>query len=227
GNFYAYKVKALGEVVELLPIDPGCVDPKLNSQWQPVYQVTFPDGSTDVLGQDDIWHVRTLTFDGLVGLNPIAYAREAISLGMATEEHGARLFANGAVTSGVLRTEQTLTDAAYERLRKDFEDRHLGLSNAHRPMILEMGLDWKSMGLNAEDSQFLETRKFQLEEVCRLYRVPMHMVQNTDRATFNNIENLGIGFINYSLVPYMTRIEQRINVGLVKESKQGTYYAKF
>lgn len=110
GNFYAYKVKALGEVVELLPIDPGCVDPKLNSQWQPVYQVTFPDGSTDVLGQDDIWHVRTLTFDGLVGLNPIAYAREAISLGMATEEHGARLFANGAVTSGVLRTEQTLTD---------------------------------------------------------------------------------------------------------------------
>ncbi|MCP6588763.1 phage portal protein, partial [Klebsiella pneumoniae] len=81
-------------------------------------------------------------------------------------------------------------------------DRHLGLSNAHRPMILEMGLDWKSMGLNAEDSQFLETRKFQLEEVCRLYRVPMHMVQNTDRATFNNIENLGIGFINYSLVPY-------------------------
>lgn len=227
GNFYAYKVKALGEVVELLPIDPGCVDPKLNSQWQPVYQVTFPDGSTDVLGQDDIWHVRTLTFDGLVGLNPIAYAREAISLGMATEEHGARLFSNGAVTSGVLRTEQSLTDAAYDRLKKDFEDSHLGLSNAHRPMILEMGLDWKSMALNAEDSQFLETRKFQLEEICRLFRVPMHMVQNTDRATFSNIENLGIGFINYSLVPYMTRIEQRINVGLVKESKQGTYYAKF
>ena len=180
-----------------------------------------------MLGQDDIWHVRTLTFDGLVGLNPIAYAREAISLGMATEEHGARLFSNGAVTSGVLRTEQTLTDAAYARLKKDFEDRHLGLSNAHRPMILEMGLDWKSMALNAEDSQFLETRKFQLEEICRLFRVPMHMVQNTDRSTFNNIENLGMGFINYSLVPYMTRIEQRINIGLVKESKQGVYYAKF
>ncbi|ERK18608.1 Phage portal protein [Pantoea sp. AS-PWVM4] len=227
GNFYAYKVKALGEVVELLPIDPGCVAPKLNSQWQPVYQVTFPDGSTDVLGQDDIWHVRTLTLDGLVGLNPIAYAREAISLGLATEEHGARLFSNGAVTSGVLRTDQTLTDAAYGRLKKDFEDRHLGLSNAHRPMILEMGLDWKSMGLDNEDSQFLETRKFQLEEICRLFRVPMHLVQNTDRATFSNIESLGIGFINYSLVPYLTRIEQRINIGLVRESKQGAFYAKF
>ncbi|ECE5947970.1 phage portal protein, partial [Salmonella enterica subsp. enterica] len=79
----------------------------------------------------------------------------------------------------------------------------------------------------AEDSQFLETRKFQLEEICRLFRVPLHMVQNTDRATFNNIEELGLGFINYSLVPYLTRIEQRINTGLVRKSKQGVYYAKF
>ena len=196
GNFYAYKVKAFGEVAELL-------------------------------SQEDIWHVRTLTLDGLVGLNPIAYAREAISLAAATEEHGARLFSNGAVTSGVLRTEQTLSDQAYERLKKDFEERHTGLGNAHRPMILEMGLDWKSMALNAEDSQFLETRKFQLEEICRLFRVPLHMVQNTDRATFNNIEELGLGFINYSLVPYLTRIEQRINTGLVRKSKQGVYYAKF
>lgn len=154
-------------------------------------------------------------------------AREAISLAAATEEHGARLFSNGAVTSGVLRTEQTLSDQAYERLKKDFEERHTGLGNAHRPMILEMGLDWKSMALNAEDSQFLETRKFQLEEICRLFRVPLHMVQNTDRATFNNIEELGLGFINYSLVPYLTRIEQRINTGLVRKSKQGVYYAKF
>lgn len=227
GNFYAYKVKAFGEVAELLPVDPGCVVPKLNSSWEPIYQVTFPDGSTDVLSQEDIWHVRTLTLDGLVGLNPIAYAREAISLAAATEENGARLFSNGAVTSGVLRTEQTLSDQAYERLKKDFEERHTGLGNAHRPMILEMGLDWKSMALNAEDSQFLETRKFQLEEICRLFRVPLHMVQNTDRATFNNIEELGLGFINYSLVPYLTRIEQRINTGLVRKSKQGVYYAKF
>lgn len=227
GNFYAYKVKVFGEVTELLPLNPGCVQPKLNSRWEPVYAVTFPDGTTDVLSQDDIWHVRGLTLDGLTGLSPISYARQAISLGLATEEHGSRLFKNGAVTSGVLRTDQTLTDAAYNRIRKDFEDRHQGLGNAHRPMILEMGLDWKQMGLNAEDSQFLETRKFQLEEICRLFRVPMHMVQNTDRATFNNIESLGIGFINYSLVPYLTRIEQRINIGLVKENKQGKFYAKF
>ncbi|TBM32046.1 phage portal protein [Hafnia paralvei] len=227
GNFFAYKVMALGEVVELLPLDPGSVVAKLNSQWEPVYQVTFPDGSSDTLSQKEIWHVRIFTLDGLNGLSPIAYARQAIGLGMATEEHGSRLFSNGAVTSGVLETDQTLSDEAFNRLKGDFEDRHQGLANAHKPMILEMGLKWNQISLSAEDAQFLETRKFQLEEICRIFRVPMHLVQNTDHATFNNIENLGIGFINYSLVPYLTRIEQRINLGLVKASKQGQLYAKF
>ncbi|WP_025154460.1 phage portal protein [Morganella morganii] len=227
GNFYAYKVKALGEVVELLPLDPSSVTPKLNSKWEPEYQVIFPDGRHDTLTQDDIWHVRIFTLDGLTGLSPIAYAKQAVGLGLATEEHGSRLFGNGAVTSGVLQTDQYLKDDAYERLKTDFENRHQGLANAHKPMILEMGLKWEQISMTSEDAQFLETRKFQLEEICRIFRVPLHMIQNTDRATFNNIENLGIGFINYSLVPYLTRIEQRINAGLVKPSKQGVFYAKF
>lgn len=227
GNFYAYKVKALGEVVEMLPLEPSSVTPKLNSKWEPEYQVTFPDGKRDTLTQDDIWHVRIFTLDGLTGLSPIAYAKQAVGLGLATEEHGSRLFGNGAVTSGVLQTDQYLKDDAYERLKTDFENRHQGLANAHKPMILEMGLKWQQISMTSEDAQFLETRKFQLEEICRIFRVPLHMIQNTDRATFNNIENLGIGFINYSLVPYLTRIEQRINVGLVKSSKQGVFYAKF
>lgn len=227
GNFYAYKVKALGEVVELLPLEPSSVTPELNSKWEPEYQVTFPDGKRDTLTQDDIWHVRIFTLDGLTGLSPIAYAKQAVGLGLATEEHGSRLFGNGAVTSGVLQTDQYLKDDAYERLKTDFENRHQGLANAHKPMILEMGLKWQQISMTSEDAQFLETRKFQLEEICRIFRVPLHMIQNTDRATFNNIENLGIGFINYSLVPYLTRIEQRINVGLVKPSKQGVFYAKF
>lgn len=227
GNFYAYKVKVFGEVVELLPLLPGSVQPKLNGKWEPVYQVTFPDGSCDVLSQDEIWHVRTFSMDSLVGLSPISYARHAIGLGLATEEHGSRLFSNGAVSSGVLQTDQVLTDDAYKRLKENFQEQHQGLENAHKPMILEMGLKWNNISMSAEDAQFLETRKFQLEEICRIFRVPMHMVQNTDRATFNNIENLGMGFVNYSLVPYLTRIEQRINVGLVNKEKRGQFYAKF
>ena len=227
GNFYAYKVKALGDVVELLPLLPDSVQPKLDENWNPVYQVTFPDGSCDVLSQDEIWHVRTFTTDSLVGLSPISYARQAIGLGLATEEHGARLFGNGAVSSGVLQTDQVLTDEAYKRLKENFQEQHQGLSNAHKPMILEMGLKWNQISMSAEDAQFLETRKFQLEEICRIFRVPLHMLQNTDRATFSNIENLGMGFVNYSLVPYLTRIEQRINTGLVSKDKRGQFYAKF
>lgn len=228
GNFYAYKVAGLGNrVSELLPLDPGAVQPKLDSQWNPVYTVTFPDGSQDVLGQDKIWHVRLMTLDGLMGLNPIAYAREAIALGLDTEEHGAQLFRNGAVTTGVLQTEQSLSDKAYERLKSDFEERHGGLANNHKPMILEGGLSWKPISLNAEDSQFLETRKFQRDEICSIFRVPPHLVANMERATFSNIEHQGLNFVNYSLIPYLTRIEHRIRVGLLRPDEQGKYYAKF
>lgn len=228
GNFYAYKVKGLGgRVSELLPIDPGAVQPELDARWKPVYRVTFPDGSTDVLGQDMIWHVRIMTLDGLVGLNPVAYAREAIALGLDTEEHGAQLFRNGAVTTGVLSTEQTLTEKAYLRLKKDFEERHGGLANNHKPMILEGGLDWKPISLNAEDSQFLQTRQFQRDEICAIFRVPPHLVANMEKATFSNIEQQGMNFVNYSLVPYLTRIEHRVQVGLLRPNEQGRYYAKF
>jgi len=227
GNFYAYKVWALGNVVELLPIDPGCVKPKLGDDWTVSYEVTFRDGTRRTLYQDEIWHVRLFTFDGLNGLNPVAYARQAIGLGLATEEHGARLFTNGAVTSGVLRTEQQLTDDAFARLKAQFTGEHMGVANAHRPMVLEMGLDWKPISLNAEDSQFLETRKMQRDEICAIFRVPPHLVASLEKATFNNVENLGLSFVNYSLVPYLTRIEHRIRVGLLSEKDQASHYAKF
>ena len=227
GNFYAYKVKVLGKVTELLPINPESVTPKLSNEWGVVYEVTFPSGARDILTQDEIWHVRGMTIDGLTGLNPIAYSRQAISLGLATEEHGARLFGNGAVTSGVLQTDQILSDDAFKRLKKQFEDEHQGLANSHKPMILEMGLNWKPVALNQQDSQFLETRKFQRDEICAIFRVPPHLVANLERATFSNIEHQSLSFVNYSLIPYLTRIESRITVGLLDQQDRGKYYAKF
>ncbi len=226
GNFYAYKVVTLGNVTELLPIDPFAVKAKLVDH-KAVYEVTWADGSKEDLSQDLIWHVRTLTLDGLNGLNPIAYAREAISLSLATEEHGATLFKNGAVTSGVLSTAEKLSDEAFNRLKQQFTNNHEGLTNAHKPMILEMGLEWKPISLNQEDSQFLETRKFQRDEICAIFRVPPHLVANLEKATFSNIEEMGLGFVNYALVPYLTRIESRINIGLVRENERGRFYAKF
>lgn len=227
GNFYAYKVVVLGKVVELLPIDPGSVSPKLTADWQLVYEVTWRDGRRETLGQDKIWHVRLLTLDGFTGLNPVAYARQAIALGLSTEAHGSQLFSNGAVTSGVLSTEQRLTDEAFKRLQTQFNEEHKGLANAHKPMILEMGLSWKPVSLNLEDSQFLETRKFQRAEICGLFRVPPHMVADLEKATFSNIEHQGADFLNNALVPILTRIESRVRVGLLSESERSSYYAKF
>lgn len=227
GNFFAYKVYALGQVVELLPIDPGSVTPKLNDDWTVSYKVTFRDGTQRTLSQNEIWHVRLFTLDGLNGLNPIAYARQAIALGLSTEEHGSRLFTNGAVTSGVLATDQALTDEAFNRLKTQFHGEHMGVANAYKPMILEMGLNWKPISLNAEDSQFLETRKMQRDEICAIFRVPPHLVASLEKATFNNVENLGLSFVNYALVPYLTRIENRIRVGLLSDKDRANHYAKF
>lgn len=227
GNFYAYKVKTLGRVSEILPIDPDCVMPELDNNWQPVYRVTFRDGSQDVLTQDDIWHVRIFSLDGLIGLNPIAFCRQAIALGLDTEMFGAKLFQNGAVGSGSLETDQKLSDDAFKRLKEDFAERHQGMDNMHKPFILEMGLKWKQLTMKAEDTQFLETRKYQSEEICRIFRVPPHLIASLDRATFSNIEHQSQSFISYTLTPYLKRIEERINIGLLNDNELGRFYAKF
>ncbi|MBC9229186.1 phage portal protein [bacterium SPL81] len=226
GNFYAYKIYALGQVVELLPIDPSTVMPKLKDDWTVEYHVSFKDG-VRVLTQDEIWHVRLFTLDGLNGLNPVAYARKCFSLGLDLEAHASNLFKNGAVTSGVLETDDELTDGAFNRLKTEFTENHTGLTNVYKPMILEKGLKWKPTALNLEDSQFLETRNFQKNEICGLYRVPPHLAAMMEKMTLNNIEHMGMSFVNYSLVPYMTRIESRIKVGLIKPDERKKYYAKF
>ncbi|MGX9761774.1 phage portal protein [Pseudomonas shahriarae] len=226
GNFYAYKVSALGNVGELLPLNPDIVRPKLKDDWTVEYTVNFKSG-TKVLTQDEIWHVRLFTLDGLNGLNPIAYARQALGLGQAMDAHAAKLFTNGAVTSGVLRTEQELSPEAFDRLKTEFQGEHMGVANAYKPMILEMGLDWKPISLSAQDTQFIESKKLTEAQICGLFRVPPHLVASMEKMTLNNIEHMGMSFVNYSLVPIMTRIEHRIQVGLLNEKDRLTHYAKF
>ena len=226
GNFFAYKVVALGNVIELLPLDPSIVTPKLKDDWTVEYRVDFSTG-TRYLTQDEIWHVRLFTMDGLTGLNPIAYARQCLGLGIAMETHAAKLFTNGAVTSGVLSTEQALSDEAFGRLKTQFQGEHMGVANAYKPMILEMGLNWKPISLNAQDTQFIESRKLTESQICGLFRVPPHLVANLEKMTLSNVENMGMSFVNYALVPLLTRIENRIQVGLLKKSERVSYFAKF
>ena len=143
------------------------------------------------------------------------------------DAHAGKLFTNGAVASGVLSTDKALTDDAFARLKDEFQGEHMGTANAYKPMILENGLKWTPISLSAEDSQFIESKKMAAADICGLFRVPPHLVANMEQMTLNNIEHMGMNFVNYSLVPLITRIEKRISVGLLNKKDRLIYYAKF
>jgi HK97 family phage portal protein len=224
GNHYSYiNSSSTGKVLELLPLAPHCVDPKLNDDWTVEYKVTFSNGEQRTLSANEILHIRLFTIDGLLGLSPISYGRHAMGLAKATETHGSKLFANAAKPSGGFKTEKALTDDQFKRLSSQFSD-YSG-ENALKNLILEGGLEWFQTTMSSEDAQFLETRKYQRSEICGMYRVPPHMIADLEKATFSNIEHQSLDFVQHSLMPYLTRIEQRFDKDLLKSDK--TRYFKF
>jgi hypothetical protein len=174
-----------------------------------------------------VWHLRGLSSDGLVGLSPIQLMRQAIGLGMATEEFGARFFGNDARPGGVLQHPGVLGNEAFERLQSSWETRHGGLSNSHRVAILEEGMQYSQIGIPPEDAQFLETRKFQVTEIARAFRVPPHMLADLERATFSNIEHQSIEFVVHSIRPWLVRWEQSIQQQLMLDRDRQKYFAEF
>jgi HK97 family phage portal protein len=158
---------------------------------------------------EDMFHLKDLSADGLVGTSPIALAREAIGLSLAQEQQYARLMGNGARPSGVLSTEQRLTDASAARLRADWENMNAGLANAGRTAILEQGLKWTPLTISSVDLQFLQMRKFQVEEICRIFRVPPHMVGVMERGGLNNIVQQAQDYQNNTLTSHTDIWEKR------------------
>ncbi|WP_423186784.1 phage portal protein [Alishewanella sp. d11] len=224
GNHYSYiNRSASGKVLELLPLAPHCVEPKLKDDWEVEYRVTFAKGDQRILSANEIMHIRLFTIDGLIGLSPISYGRHAMGLAKATETHGSKLFANAARPSGGFKTDKSLTDPQFNRLKEQFSD-YSG-DNALKNLILEGGLEWFQTTMSSEDAQFLETRKYQRSEICGMFRVPPHMIADLEKATFSNIEHQSLDFVQHSLMPYLTRIEQRMNKDLLKSDK--TRYFKF
>lgn len=226
GNFYCFINRIRGEVRELLPLNPDSVEPKQDENYNVVYHVKFANGSEDVLPANDVFHVRLMSYDGLKGLSPITQARESIGLGMATEKFGSLLFKNGAKPGGILSTEQGLKQEQIELIRKAWDASHGGNDNAHKAAILQGGLKWTSIGMTSDDAQFLETRKYQRSEIAGIFRVPPHMIGDLEKATFSNIEQQSLDFVIHSLMPWLTRIEQRVNLQLLQPKERGRYYAK-
>jgi HK97 family phage portal protein len=230
GNCYAQKIyNGRGEVSELWPLVPWRVTPLRTRSGSLAYEVELPGqaGQKTTLPADDILHIRGFTSTGLLGDNTVQKFRQAIGLSLAAEDFGGKFFSNGLNPSGVLKHPSKLGAEGRKNLRDSFTEANGGLSKAHRLMVLEEGLEWIKMSVDPEKAQALETRKFQVTEVSRILRLPPHLLYDLERSTNNNIEHQGQEFVTYSMQPWLTRWEQRLNRSLLLPSQRGKFFTQF
>ncbi len=231
GNAYAQIIRnGKGEVIALYPLMPNkmSVDRDENGVLYYTYQRSQEEGKesgTVTLSTRDVLHIPGLGFDGLVGYSPIAMAKNAIGLAIATEEYGAKFFANGAAPSGVLEHPGTIKDPA--RLRENWNATFGGSANSGKVAVLEEGMKYTPISISPEQAQFLETRKFQINEIARIFRVPPHMVGDLEKSSFSNIEQQSLEFVKYTLDPWIIRWEQSLNRALLSVDEKKVYFFKF
>ena len=226
GNSFSQIIRSgRNKIIALYPLLPDRMEVDRDSKGKLTYTYTNADGLQVKLDPMDVLHIPGLGFDGIMGYSPIALEKNAIGLGIAAEEYGSRFFQNGARPSGVLTHPNTVKDP--KRLRENWNAAYGGSANGSKIAILEESMTFTPISLPNNEAQFLETRKFQVEEICRIFRVPPHLVGNLDRATFSNIENQSIDFAVHTIRPWLVRIEQAMNRALFTESEKGHFYVQF
>ena len=233
GNAYCQIIRnGRGEVIALYPLMPERmkVDRDEHGQLYYEYMVSSDDahtmkGSTVQLRPSDVLHIPGLGFDGLVGYSPIAMAKNAIGLAIAAEEFGSKFYANGANPSGVLEHPGTLKDPS--RVRDSWTQTFGGSSNSNKVAVLEEGMKYTPISISPNEAQFLETRKFQINEIARIFRVPPHMVGDLEKSSFSNIEQQSLEFVKYTLDPWVSRWEQNMARALLTPEEKSTYFIKF
>lgn len=233
GNAYAHIIRnGKGQVIALYPLMPNkmTVNRDTNGQLYYQYQRSSDEahtmkGSMVILQPSDVLHIPGLGFDGLVGYSPIAMAKNAIGLAIATEEYGSKFFANGAAPSGVLEHPGTIKDPS--KVRESWQQTFGGSSNSNKIAVLEEGMKYTPISISPEQAQFLETRKFQINEIARIFRVPPHMVGDLEKSSFSNIEQQSLEFVKYTLDPWVIRWEQSIQRRLLAPDEKKSYFVKF
>jgi HK97 family phage portal protein len=214
-----------GEMVGLYPYSHRVFNIGRNETGRLEYVIS---GKTETrrLDRGRVLHVPNMSFDGVIGLSPIAYAAETIRLGLSYEQYGTSFYRNGATPSGVLEHPDTLSDEAFMHLKEDLKRNYAGLRNSGTPMILEEGMKWVPLTFTPADSQLIESKYFQIEDICRIFRVPQHLVNKLDRSTNNNIEHQSLEFVMYTMLPIYKRFEDNINSQLLsaEERKAGLYF---
>ena len=233
GNAYAQIIRnGKGEVIALYPLMPNRMVVDRDTKGRLYYQYTTSTedaptmkGVTVNLPPSDVLHVPGLGFDGLVGYSPIAMAKNAIGMAIACEEYGAKFFANGAAPGGVLEHPGTIKDP--QRVRESWQSTFGGSANSNKIAVLEEGMKYTPIGISPEQAQFLETRKFQVNEIARIFRVPPHMVGDLEKSSFSNIEQQSLEFVKYTLDPWVIRWEQTIHRSLLLPDEKSQYFVKF
>ena len=241
GNAYSQIIRnGKGEIVALYPLMPDRMTVDRDEHGRLCYEYLVYDGD-DVDGRTgtdpkangkivrlhpaDVLHIPGLGFDGLVGYSPIAMAKNAIGLAIAAEEYGSKFYANGAAPSGVLEHPGTLKDPG--RVRESWQSTFGGSSNANKIAVLEEGMKYTPISIAPNEAQFLETRKFQIDEIARIFRVPPHMVGDLDKSSFSNIEQQSLEFVKYTLDPWVSRWEQAMVRALLSAEEKKKYFFKF
>ena len=233
GNAYAQIIRnGRGDVIGLYTLMPDKMKVDRDEKNRLIYIYSRYDEANPnlkeqgdiVLYADDVLHIPGLGYDGLVGYSPIALAKNAIGISIACEDYGASFFGNNANPSGVLEHPGVIKNP--DKLR-DAWHRAYGGRNAHKVAVLEEGVKFTPISIPNNEAQFLETRKFQIEEIARMYRVPLHMIGDLDHATFSNVEHLSLDFVKYSLDPWIVRWEQSLQKALLSDSEKGRYFIKF
>lgn len=233
GNAYCQIIRnGKGEVVALYPLMADRMDVDRDENGHIYYEYTMSSddaptmkGSVIQLQPVDVLHIPGMGFDGLVGYSPIAMAKNAIGISIACEEYGSKFFANGAAPSGVLEHPGTLKDPG--RVRESWTQTFGGSHNANKVAVLEEGMKYTPISISPNEAQFLETRKFQIDEIARIFRIPPHMIGDLEHATFSNIEEMSLEYVQYTLGPWIARLEQSMIRSLLSDAEKGIYFVKF
>lgn len=229
GNYFAQIVRRGSRIDALHPLNPASVTPKQDDRLVVFYEVRRKDGSHATLPQSDVLHIRALSVDGLVGFGPLEAARRSVDHNARMRDWNSALFAKGVKPSGVLQHPGTLSDPAFERLKSSFDQEYSGTDNAGKPLILEEGLNWQTISLTAEDLQFIDGLKFTRSEIAMFFGVPPHMIGDIERGTSwgSGLEQQNLGFLIYSLKPWLTNIAQAMRRDLISQNDRRRYHFRF
>jgi HK97 family phage portal protein len=227
GNGYSKIIASgNGRIMQLIPMHPDHVKLEMLSDTNWRYHHTLLDGTTEILTRGEVFHIRGLSYNGILGINPIEAEREAVGIGIASQEYGATFYKNGAVPGGVIEWEGHFDGKTEtgKKFKQSFQESQTGL-NRHKTAVLERGMKYHELALKHTDAQYLETRKFQTEEIARIFRVPPHKIGHLERSTNNNIEHQSIEFVTDTMMPWLVRWEQAITRDLIV--RENDFFAEF